>query len=177
MTIAAGETIYHQFTTHDPDNKLALVDADSTPTGTLVKNGTDTAVSVTVTKKATGTYTAQFTIPGTYVAGDEVALRINATIGGVATGRVVWQESLTSGATAAAEAGDYATELTTIRDQAVARLKEITASPKPSYNVNGQQVGWTDYQRMLMEQIKALNELIAVGEPDTGPWEETIQVF
>ena len=173
---AAGDTIYEQFTTHDASTG-ALADADSTPTGTLVKNGTDTAVTVIVTKKATGTYTAQFTIPSTYVAGDEVALRINATIGGTATGKVVWQESLASGAATAAEAGDYATELVTIRDQLVARIKEITESPKPSYNVNGQQIGWTEYLDSLMDKLAKINALIAAGEPDTGPWEETMQVF
>jgi len=170
---AAGDTIAWQFVTKNASK--ALVDADSTPTGTLVKNGTDTALSVAITKSTTGTYNAQFTIPDTYVEGDEVALRINATIGGVATGAIVWQESLTSGATAAAVESSYATNLETIRDQIAARLVEITAEPKPSYNVNGQQVAWNEYFTALTEQLAKINELIAQG--DGAPWEEQIQVF
>jgi hypothetical protein len=174
MTIAAGETIYEEFTTHNASTQ-ALADADSLPTGTLVKNGVDTAVTVTITNKATGIYDAQFTIPGTYVAGDEVALRIAATIGGVATGKVVWQESLASGATTPAAAADYTTNLETIRDQASARLVEITAEQAPSYNVNGQQMSWNEYAKMLRETIAWANEAIAQG--DGTPWEEEMQVF
>jgi len=170
---AAGDTIYHQFLTKNSSS--VLTDADDTPTGTLVKNGVDTAVTVTVTNKATGIYVAQFTIPATYAAGDEVALRIAATIGGTAVAAVVWQESLTSGATTAAEAEDYETNLGTIRDQIAARLVEITANPKPSYNVNGQQVSWTEYQKMLFDQLGKVNELIAAG--DGEPWSEEMELF
>ena len=170
---AAGDTIYHQFTVKTAAR--VLTDADALPTGTIAKNGTDTAVTVAVTKKATGVYVAQFTIPATYVAGDEVALRIAATIGGVATAAVVWQESLTSGATTAAAAADYTDNLDTIRDQISARLVEITAEQAPSYNVNGQQMSWTEYQKMLFDQLKAIDELIAAG--DGTPWSEEITVF
>lgn len=174
MSIAAGATIYEQFTTHALATQ-ALVNADSTPTGTLVKNGTDTAVTVTITNKGTGIYVAQFTIPSTYVAGDEVALRIAATIGGVATGKVVWQESLASGASTSGTSDDYATNLSTLRTQISQRLVEITASPKPSYNVNGQQVAWNEYFKALTDQLDKINALIA--EDDGTPWEEEMQVF
>jgi DNA-binding ferritin-like protein len=65
----------------------------------------------------------------------------------------------------------YMENLETARDQCAERLVEITASPKPSYNVNGQQVSWTAYQQMLTKQISELNSLIAQGEPDTTPTE------
>jgi hypothetical protein len=170
---SAGDVIYHQFTTK-AINK-ALANADSLPTGTLIKNGTDTAVTVAITNKGTGLYQAQFTIPATYAAGDEVALRIAALIGGVSTGKVVWQESLTSGATTPAAAADYTTNLETSRNQISARIVEITASPKPSYNVNGQQVAWTEYLKTLREQLAEINKLIAEG--DGTPWEAEMQVF
>lgn len=58
----------------------------------------------------------------------------------------------------------YAENLATTRDQIAERLVEITASPKPSYNVNGQAVSWTEYFRTLTEQLDKLNELIATGD-------------
>lgn len=174
MTIAAGETIYREFMTKSGGE---LTDAAAMPVGTIVRNGVDTAVTVVVSHKATGIYVAQFTIPSTYSAGDEVSLRIAATIGGTATASVVWHETLaTTGAAAAGVAGvDYATNLETVRLQITQRLVEITANPKPSYNVNGQQVGWTEYQKMLLDQLEKLNELIALG--DGTPWCEEMQVF
>lgn len=33
------------------------------------------------------------------------------------------------------------------------RLKEITANPKPSYDIDGQKVSWNEYQEMLLEAI------------------------
>jgi hypothetical protein len=175
MTIAAGETIYYEFTTHALADQ-SLVNADSLPTGTLVKNGVDTAVAVTITNKATGIYKAQFTIPATYAAGDEVGLRIAATIGGVATGAVVWQESLSSGATTpAALTGDYRTDLIALRAQSMALLKEVRAEQKPSYNVNGQQVDWKAYAEMLKEEIRDWTE--EIGDGGAEPWEEEMQLF
>jgi hypothetical protein len=174
MTIAAGETIYYEFTTHALADQ-SLVNADSLPTGTLVKNGVDTAVAVTITNKATGIYKAQFTIPGTYVAGDEVGLRIEALIGGKAHANTDWQESLSSGATTPAAAADYTTNLQTARNQISARIVEVTASTKPSYNVNGQQVDWTKYLDILEQKLERINKLIAEG--DGTPWEAEMQVF
>jgi len=116
----AGDTIYHQFVTKAVSG--ALVDADALPVGTLVRNGVDTEISVTITNKAVGVYVAQFTIPSAYVAGDEVALRITATIGGVTTGAVVWQETLTSGLTAVPLPGEGA-EPGTIVTVAALRLE------------------------------------------------------
>jgi hypothetical protein len=174
MTIAAGETIYYEFTTHALADQ-SLVNADSLPTGTLVKNGVDTAVAVTITNKATGIYKAQFTIPGTYVAGDEVGLRIEALIGGKAHANTDWQESLSSGATTPAAAADYTTNLQTIRNEASARLAEVLAEKKPSYSVNGQQVNWQQYAKELRETIAWASQAIAEG--DGTPWEAEMQVF
>jgi hypothetical protein len=46
-----------------------------------------------------------------------------------------------------------AENIATIKSNALATLAEITASPKPSYNIDGQSVSWTEYQKMLMEQV------------------------
>lgn len=84
-----GETVTVQFCVSDPDT-AGLVDADSAPTGTLVLNGVDNAATVTVTNLATGIYRAAVTLP-TLTDGDELQLRIAATVGGVDGGGVVWQ--------------------------------------------------------------------------------------
>lgn len=45
-------------------------------------------------------------------------------------------------------------------DQAIAnitlQLANVTANPKPSYNVDGEQVQWTEYQQMLQDKLNAL---------------------
>lgn len=83
-----GETVTVQFCVSDPDT-AGLVDADSLPTGTLVLNGVNNAATVTVTNLATGVYRAAVTLPA-LTDGDELQLRIAATVGGVAGGGVVW---------------------------------------------------------------------------------------
>lgn len=85
----AGDAVAIQFTTSNPTTG-ALSNADSLPTGTLVRNGDNTAESVTVSNVATGVYKAAVTIPSGYAAADVVQLRIAATVGGVAGGGIVW---------------------------------------------------------------------------------------
>jgi hypothetical protein len=78
-----GEVARGEFTTADPTTGAAT-DADSTPTVSVARNGTaDGAVSVTVTSPATGRYLYSFTVPADYDAGDHVAVRVTATVGGV----------------------------------------------------------------------------------------------
>ena len=59
----------------------------------------------------------------------------------------------------------YTEQLTTIRDQVVARLADITANPKPNYTIGDETYEWTDYQRMLFEQLTRLNEAIGLSQP------------
>ena len=47
-------------------------------------------------------------------------------------------------------------------------LAEISANRKPSYSIDGQSVSWTEYQRFLVDQIKALQEL---EQTSAGPFE------
>lgn len=90
MSVRSGQSITEDFTTHASSG--ALTNADSLPTGTLVLNGTDNAATVTVTNKATGVYKAAVTLP-TLAVGDVVQLRINATVGGIADGDYIWEDS------------------------------------------------------------------------------------
>jgi hypothetical protein len=93
MSCKPGDSVTVDFTTQDPGTGGAT-DADFLPTGTLVRNGSDTAESVTVINKETGVYKASVTIPAAYAAGDEVQVRINATVGGVAGKSVIWTTTL-----------------------------------------------------------------------------------
>lgn len=54
----------------------------------------------------------------------------------------------------------YLENLTTARDNIAARLAEITAQPKPSYDVDGQRVEWNDYFKALTDQLAKLTETI-----------------
>jgi len=93
MTTLLGETVTVDFTTQNPTTG-ALTDADALPTGVLVRNGVDTAEVVTVANKATGIYNASVTVPADYAAGDEVQIRIAATVASVAGGAVIWSDTL-----------------------------------------------------------------------------------
>jgi len=90
MSVITGETVTVDFATHTPST-WAATDADSTPTGTLVINGTDNAATVTVTNKTTGVYKAAVTLP-TIAAGDEVQIRVAATVGAITGNAVVWSD-------------------------------------------------------------------------------------
>lgn len=59
----------------------------------------------------------------------------------------------------------YIDDLTTARDNFAAKLAEVSAAPKPSYNIDGQQVSWTEYYKFLSEQVERLNQQISGGEP------------
>lgn len=89
MFVKPSDVVSIQFTTQNATTGAAA-NADSLPTGVLVKNGDDTAETVTVSNIATGVYKASVTIPSGYVAGDEVQLRIAATVSSVAGKAVIW---------------------------------------------------------------------------------------
>jgi hypothetical protein len=54
--------------------------------------------------------------------------------------------------------------LITARNQAAELLVQITASPRPSYNVHQHHYSWAEYQKVLMDSIAGLNKLIAQGD-------------
>jgi len=83
MLYKPGSTYWGEFTTRRFDTGVR-VDADSLPTATMVKNGTDDGtVTLTVTDKGTGNYSVTGTIPVGYAAGDVVAIRVTATVNSV----------------------------------------------------------------------------------------------
>lgn len=59
----------------------------------------------------------------------------------------------------------YIDDLTTARDNFAAKLAEVSASPKPTYNIDGQSVSWTEYYKFLSDQVERLNVQISSGDP------------
>lgn len=39
-----------------------------------------------------------------------------------------------------------------------AKIVELSADPRPSYEVDGQRVEWTEFMRMLVQQLEALRK-------------------
>ncbi|MCE9546919.1 MAG: hypothetical protein K8T25_15700 [Planctomycetia bacterium] len=91
MSVKPSQSVTVQFTTRHPYSGAAT-NADSTPSGTLIKNGTDQGDTVTVTNVSTGVYKAAVTIPSGAAAGDLLALRIAATVASVADNAVIWHD-------------------------------------------------------------------------------------
>ena len=87
--VKSEQAVTVEFTTHDTSD--VLTDADATPVGTLVVNGTDNGATVTETNVSTGRYKAAFTLPA-LSAGDIVELYVTATIDSDACGGVVWRD-------------------------------------------------------------------------------------
>lgn len=82
MSYKPGDTLQRVFTTNGSTG--AAVNADTTPTVQLVRNGAvDSTVTVTVTNLSTGVYLASCSLPTTYAAGDRVQLLLTATVSGV----------------------------------------------------------------------------------------------
>lgn len=55
------------------------------------------------------------------------------------------------------------------RRQVQELIVSIQANPKPTYDIDGQNIEWTEYLDMLYKQLSRLNELINFEE---GPIEE-----
>ena len=72
---------------------------------------------------------------------------------------------------------DAATNLTTARDNYAQRLAEISANPKPNYNVEGTSYSWTDYQKMLIDNLERLNGLIDQMDGSDGIVEEITEML
>lgn len=53
----------------------------------------------------------------------------------------------------------------TIKSQTLAILAEITANPKPSYSIDGQQVAWNEYLRQLQATVEWCDRRLAAAEP------------
>jgi len=58
-----------------------------------------------------------------------------------------------------------ATDIQTIKDQAIANMLEITAHPKPSYSVDGHSWSWTEYMAQLQSTIQWCNSQLTAETP------------
>jgi hypothetical protein len=58
-----------------------------------------------------------------------------------------------------------AEQIATIKTQTLARMAEITAEPKPTYNVDGQMIAWGDYLKQLQQTVDWCNQKLAGEEP------------
>ena len=95
MAYVPGGAINALFTISGAGGGLA--NADSLPTATMYHNAAiDGTVTFTVTNVATGIYKAVGTVPGSYTAGDSIALFINATVSGISLGYILDQGALGS---------------------------------------------------------------------------------
>ena len=56
-------------------------------------------------------------------------------------------------------------QLVTIKSQTLARMAEITAQPKPTYQIDGQLVAWGDYLTQLQRTVDWCNEMLAGEQP------------
>ena len=66
-----------------------------------------------------------------------------------------------------------AQQIATIKSQTLARIAEITAQPKPTYQIDGQMVAWGGYLAILQQTVDWCNEKLA-GET---PFEERSQGY
>ena len=55
--------------------------------------------------------------------------------------------------------------LTSIRENLLVRIHEITSAPKPNYNIDGQQVSWQSYLDSLMASLQRIDEQLLNDEP------------
>jgi len=53
----------------------------------------------------------------------------------------------------------------TIKTQTLSLIAELTANPKPTYNIDGQSVLWTDYLKQLRTTVEWCDQQIARNEP------------
>lgn len=52
-----------------------------------------------------------------------------------------------------------------IRDQILDRIVEVTAEANPTYDIDGEEIEWSEYLRMLNQQLKEIEEGIKALEP------------
>ena len=62
-----------------------------------------------------------------------------------------------------------AEQVATIKTQTLARIAEITAQPKPTYDVDGQKIAWSDYLKQLRRTVDWCNAKLAGEEPFEFP--------
>jgi hypothetical protein len=56
-------------------------------------------------------------------------------------------------------------QITLIKSQTLARMAEITAEPKPTYQIDGQMVVWGDYLNRLQKTVDWCDAQLAAHTP------------
>ena len=56
-------------------------------------------------------------------------------------------------------------QIAAIKTQTLARITEITARPKPTYQMDGQMVAWGDYLTQLQQTVDWCNAKLASEAP------------
>jgi hypothetical protein len=56
-------------------------------------------------------------------------------------------------------------QLQAIKSQALAIIADLTASPKPTYTIDGQQVAWSDYLAQLRQTVAWCDDQMARDDP------------
>lgn len=110
--MSPGSTLIYTLAITDWDGP---VDADSTPTAVLLRNGSASATVVAVTHSSTGLYTISATVPGGWSDGDWVQFLITAVVDTITRFDTSDPEQLNSASTltAAALASAVGEELVT----------------------------------------------------------------
>lgn len=117
MPVQPGQSVGFQFITQSLTGEAQ--NADSLPAGFLVRNGDDSAEAVTITNIATGVYKAAYTIPTTWDYQDTVAVRIEATVGGIAAKAIRWWDQIEAVQRAGAGAVQVVLEIRNTSNQPV----------------------------------------------------------
>jgi hypothetical protein len=58
-----------------------------------------------------------------------------------------------------------ATTIATIKSQTLAVIAEITAQPKPTYQIDGQMIAWGDYLSQLQRTVDWCDDKLACESP------------
>jgi hypothetical protein len=56
-------------------------------------------------------------------------------------------------------------QLRAIKTQTLAIIADLTAAPKPTYTIDGQQMGWAEYLGQLRQTVEWCDDQIARNEP------------
>ncbi len=59
----------------------------------------------------------------------------------------------------------HAEQYATIKTNTLAVIADITASPKPSYSIDGQSISWGEYLAQLQATVEWCDKQIAGNEP------------
>lgn len=64
------------------------------------------------------------------------------------------------------------TSLKTSRDNLLAKIESVTANPKPSYKIDGQDVDHAGYLQSLIDALRKIEQaLTELGEGSATSWE------